>query len=71
LAVGRRHRKPERVRALAIVADLFPAYLAEKTLARDHACGCVITGIWLALCAASLISVPPWPSLAATKLDAM
>ena len=37
----------------------------------DHACGCVTIGIWLALCAASLIMVPPCPSLAATKLEAM
>jgi hypothetical protein len=41
------------------------------TSSRDHACGWVNTGVWLALCAASLINVPPWPSLAAAKVDAM
>jgi putative ABC transport system substrate-binding protein len=39
--------------------------------ALGHACGWVTTGIWVEACAASLISVPPWPSLAAAKVDAM
>jgi hypothetical protein len=36
-----------------------------------HACGCVTIGVWVEAWAASLISVPPWPSLAPTKLEAM
>ena len=39
--------------------------------ALGYACGCVTTGVWVEVCAASLISVPPWPSLAATKVEAM
>ena len=36
---------------------------------RRYACGCVNNCCWLG--GGSVISVPPWPSLAMTKLDAM
>jgi hypothetical protein len=51
--------EPERLRPLAIVT------------VGDHACGCVTTGIWVEACTASLINVPPWPSLEAAKVEAM
>ena len=37
----------------------------------SHAWGCATIGLWVEACAASLISVPPWLSLAAAKVEAM
>jgi len=37
----------------------------------DQTWGCAMRGGWLPPCAASLINVPPWPSLDVANEDAM
>jgi hypothetical protein len=47
--------------------EIFPRFTPKH----HPVCGVVKGANWFAVCAPSVMSVPPWPSAAATKLIAM